>query len=177
MGKKQESPTLLPGGGAGAARPARAEQSLGLVHLFGSSSRRMLVRRGARVGRGMPRGWTALCLLSLLREYRPRVAARPTGSGEGRRSPRDGARRAELRGGKGPLPQPTPPRPRLLLALVGRGPFEPSPTGTSASPGNRWGWDGTGRRPRCEREPAVVSARQRDFGFPESDRATRSSCF
>uniref|UniRef100_F6S1S0 CD34 molecule n=1 Tax=Equus caballus TaxID=9796 RepID=F6S1S0_HORSE len=26
----------------------------------------MLVRRGARVGRGMPRGWTALCLLSLL---------------------------------------------------------------------------------------------------------------
>ncbi|XP_059944400.1 hematopoietic progenitor cell antigen CD34 isoform X2 [Mesoplodon densirostris] len=26
----------------------------------------MLVRRGARAGRGMPRGWTALCLLSLL---------------------------------------------------------------------------------------------------------------
>ena len=35
----------------------------------------MLVGRGARSGRGMPRGWTALCLLSLLREYRPRARA------------------------------------------------------------------------------------------------------
>ncbi|XP_057585870.1 hematopoietic progenitor cell antigen CD34 isoform X2 [Hippopotamus amphibius kiboko] len=39
---------------------------LGSLHLFGSGAGRMLVRRGARAGRGMPRGWAALCLLSLL---------------------------------------------------------------------------------------------------------------
>lgn len=66
----------------------------------------MLVGRGARAGRGMPRGWTALCLLSLLREYRPRARA----GGEGPRSP--AAERAEPGGAEGrdpgPHPRPTP---------------------------------------------------------------------
>ncbi|KAK2086456.1 hypothetical protein P7K49_035881, partial [Saguinus oedipus] len=59
----------------------------------------------------MPRGWTALCLLSLLREYeyRLRAAAAWFRRWEGGGSPRLSERlngRAELRRGKGPLPNP-----------------------------------------------------------------------
>ena len=41
----------------------------------------MLGRRSARAERGMPRGWTALCLLSLLREYPLRARGPPGWAG------------------------------------------------------------------------------------------------
>lgn len=70
----------------------------------------MLGRRGARAERGMPRGWTALCLLSLLREYRLR--ARPAGLGgeERRRSPGGRARGVRYTEGRDPCLdlRPTP---------------------------------------------------------------------
>ncbi|KAM6217375.1 hematopoietic progenitor cell antigen CD34 [Rhynchocyon petersi] len=70
----------------------------------------MLVRRGARAGPGLPRGWTALCLLSLLCEYRPRAAARrgrgfPGAEGTGPPAHplrRSGWKRRPAGGGKGP---------------------------------------------------------------------------
>lgn len=64
-------------GGSIGSRPRK--QCLGLCASLRSGAGRMLGRRGARAERGMPRGWTALCLLSLLREYRLR--ARPAGLG------------------------------------------------------------------------------------------------
>lgn len=134
-------------GGSIGSRPRK--QCLGLCASLRSGAGRMLGRRGARAERGMPRGWTALCLLSLLREYRLR--ARPAGLGgeEGRRSPR-GRARSQLHTGKGPLPQPTPPRLWLLQALVGRGLCELIPAGPSASPVKSVGWGRKGRRPRRE---------------------------
>lgn len=53
----------------------------------------MLGRRGARAECGMPWGWTALCLLSLLREYPPR--ARPAELGGGKVAAPPEAQRAE----------------------------------------------------------------------------------
>lgn len=134
-------------GGSIGSRPRK--QCLGLCASLRSGAGRMLGRRGARAERGMPRGWTALCLLSLLREYRLR--ARPAGLGgeEGRRSPR-GRACSQLHRGKGPLPQPTPPRLWLLQALVGRGLCELIPAGPGASPVKSVGWDRKGRRPRRE---------------------------
>lgn len=73
----------------------------------------MLGRRGARAERGMPRGWTALCLLSLLREYPPR-AARQAGRG-------GPSALSQLHGGKGPLPPSKLPRPWPLPALGSEG--------------------------------------------------------
>ncbi|XP_006888069.1 PREDICTED: hematopoietic progenitor cell antigen CD34-like [Elephantulus edwardii] len=64
-GKKQESYTPAGGGGRSASRPGRAVSSARGICL-GSGAGRMLVRKGARAGPGLPRGWTALCLLSLL---------------------------------------------------------------------------------------------------------------
>lgn len=63
----------------------------------------MLGRRGARAERGMPRGWTALCLLSLLREYRLR--ARPAGLGWAARrvaAPLEGERAVSYTQGRDP---------------------------------------------------------------------------
>lgn len=110
-GKKQVSPTPRSfgrRGGSSASRPGRAVSWAPGIYLFGSGAGRMLIRRGARAGRGMPRGWTTLCLLSLLREYGPsRVWAARLSCGEGRRSPGGWARGVELGGAKGPL---FPPR-------------------------------------------------------------------
>ena len=82
------------------------------AHLSGVAAGMMLGRRGARAGRGMVRGWTALCLLSLLREYGPRARPARLGGGEDRRSPGGRARRVEATtepGGPPPRGPPAPP--------------------------------------------------------------------
>lgn len=101
--EKQASPTPLPGGGAGVRA---SEQSLGRCASPGSRAGRML-------GRGMPRGWTALCLLTLLREYPPRAAAGLDGEGRALSPPR---------GGQGPLPPSKPPTPRAAPGFGERAP-------------------------------------------------------
>lgn len=138
-----------PGRRAVAARPA-GRARLGLSASLRSGAGRMLVGRGARAGRGMPRGWTALCLLSLLREYRPRAPGR---AGRVGALPR---RSAQSPGGaEGRDLGPThAPRPRRLRAPVARGPSEPLPAGTGASPGKRRG----GREGPVGRPPPPGSA-------------------
>lgn len=144
-GKKQVSPTPRSfgrRGGSSASRPGRAVSWAPGIYLFGSGAGRMLIRRGARAGRGMPRGWTTLCLLSLLREYGPsRVWAARLSCGEGRRSPGGWARGVEPRD---PC-SPHAPTPTAAPGLVETGSVEPSLAGTRASPETGKGWgDATG---------------------------------
>lgn len=106
----------------------------------------------------MPWGWTALCLLNLLREYPPHARPAELGGGEGRRSPRGTARRASYLEGRDLGFNLRPHARGCSKALLGRGPCEPAPAGPIASPVNRLGWDGTGRRPRHECElPQVLT--------------------
>lgn len=116
----------------------------------------MLGRRGARAGRGMPRGWTALCLLTLLREYPPRAAAGLDGEGRALSPPR---------GGQGSLPPSKPLRPGPLQA-AGSEPL----TCDSAGLGRA----GEATTPRVCTSPGVTP--RRAPGVPQWDSATRWSC-
>lgn len=103
----------------------------------------MLAGRGARAGRGMPRGWTALCLLSLLlREYRLRARA----AGWVLPLPWPSAQSPRGAGGKGPRPPPTPHAHGGSRLRLNRGPLNRAPLGAARHLGSG-GVDGQGGGP------------------------------
>lgn len=92
-------PPAPPGGRGGINVPAgRACAPLGSPRRRPRRGR-MLLGGGARAGRGLRWGWTALCLLSLLREYREGA---PAGPGAGDTHAAAGASPGRGRGSAGP---------------------------------------------------------------------------